>query len=234
MRLNFKRLGLLGAHAARALARSVQLTSARFDLMTVVLAQARCQCEIAAVLCVAESVVSRMVTALEEQGLVRRETPPNNRRVRMVSLTAEGRAKVSTYANDDESFLPIDGRESAQGWGELEWMVHWMPMLDLFGLDSLSILAYQLDFPHVPDPPFWAMQMHHRAGCMLSAPVRSGSEDVNAMDLAALTCRADHPHHVPRGRIPSWAPACAPRSMAEESGTYWDWSQATRLDPSAA
>ncbi len=52
MRLNFKRLGLLGAHLARTLTRLADLTPARVDVMTLLQEQARIQLEIAAILSV--------------------------------------------------------------------------------------------------------------------------------------------------------------------------------------
>ncbi len=201
MRLNFKRLGLLGAHPARALAREVDLTSARFDLMTLLLQHARIQREIAAILCVAESVVSRMVTALEEAGLVRRTTPERNRRVRYVSLTDTGRAKIELFANDEELLLPSDGRESMQCLGEVAWMAHWIQILERLGLDQLMpIICTQPDVPTPPppDPPFWAMQLHVRAGCYRT---ETWHYDLSADDPGALPCVARRASR----RAPSWA-----------------------------
>lgn len=205
MRLNFKRMGLLGAHAARALARTVQLTSARCDLMTVLLTRARRQREIAALLCVSEGVISRMVAALEQQGLVQRSTPTHDKRVRIVALTDAGRARLAPIANDEEDMLWSDGRESAQGWGELAWLVHWEDVLDQLGLGALLPLSCSQDTSvelRPPTPPFWAMQAHLRAGCLRGDS--KWCERVDVDDLSKLVCRATR-WGAPRARKPSWA-----------------------------
>ena len=81
MRLNFKRLALLGAHAARGVAKLARLTSARLDLLTLLVHEPLCQRDLAARLCVSEGVVSRLVAALMELGFVQRHIPAADKRV---------------------------------------------------------------------------------------------------------------------------------------------------------
>ena len=91
MRLNHKRLALLGAHVARGVARLVHLTPARLDFVALLVRGPLCQRALAAQLCVSESVISRMVRALMALGFVQRKIPVADKRFRVVSLTTFGR-----------------------------------------------------------------------------------------------------------------------------------------------
>ena len=89
--------GLKRAHhgalriARRALAQ-LGLTAARFDLLYAVLEREGLpQCELCQALGVSAPTVSRMVTSLEELGLVARQTTVADRRLRHVALTNAGR-----------------------------------------------------------------------------------------------------------------------------------------------
>lgn len=157
MHLNFKRLGLLGAHVARTLARVAALTPARADVLTLLREQPRIQREIAAILCVSEGVVSRLVTALEQAGLVQRTIPPRDRRMREVSLMDLGRERLAMMTNEYVGLDPL-GSESVQCSGELFWSVHWDLVLTSLGLDRLSVIRDS------PTPPYWHMQRVARQG----------------------------------------------------------------------
>jgi len=134
MRLNFKRLGLLCAKASRAFARAVDLTPARVDLMTVLFHGPRGQIETAAILCVSPPVVSRMVKALVELGLVVRCIPPWDRRRRMLALTDEGRARIEALF--DEACDEPETLMGMQTNGEAAWMRCWREPLAALNLDT--------------------------------------------------------------------------------------------------
>ena len=124
MRLNFKRMALLSGKAARALSGLVKLTPARIDLMVAVLHWERSQSELATVLCVHPSVVCRIVRALLHLGLVSRRIPPEDRRLRLVRLTAEGEARLAPCIGSSP-LLPADGSRNAQCAGEGAWLLDW-------------------------------------------------------------------------------------------------------------
>lgn len=157
MRLNFKRLGLLSGKAARACARVLGLTSARLDLLTILLAGERIQVQLAAVLCVAEPVVSRMVRELERLRWIERRVHPDDRRCKIVSLSAAGRERLAPYLDADYHRDP-SGQISAQCEGESVWTSDWQKP---FGRIGLSLDEYFL--PHAADPLFRAMQRWNKA-----------------------------------------------------------------------
>lgn len=152
MRFTFKRLGLLCGKAARACARVVGLTSARLDFLTILLDGERIQVKIAAVLCVAEPVVSRMVRELERLGWVVRRRDPDDRRCKIVSLSEEGRRRLEPYLDADYHLDP-SGQRSAQCDGESVWTGDWELPMKRVGL-SLD----QFFEPHSADSLFRAMQ----------------------------------------------------------------------------
>ena len=167
MRLNFKRLGLLGARAVRSVAKLVALTPARLDFVTVLMHGPLCQRDIAARLCVTEAVVSRMVRALMRLGLVQRVIPNADRRFRVVSLTAFGRYEY-TRLTDCEWHMDSDARYDAQTLGEAQWRCDWEATLDTLGLGFLGTL-FQYDYEGAwpIETPFGAIRRHtHRlSGC---------------------------------------------------------------------
>jgi len=141
MRLNLKRLGLLCGRAARASARLAQLTSARADLLISIVKGERIQAEIAAILCVTPPVVSRMLRALEDQGLVQRRRAPHDARCKLVSLTAEGERRLAqsiAHPMDPE----LDDAVSTQCDGETQWMRYWAPALEPLGVEVRSVLRH--------------------------------------------------------------------------------------------
>lgn len=148
MRLNFKRLGLLCAKASRAFARAVDLTPARVDLMAVLFDAPRGQIEIAAILCVSPPVVSRMLKALVELGLVVKRIPTWDRRRRFLSLTTAGRQRIEQLF--DEACATPETLAGIQADGEAIWMRCWREPLAALQLDT-SVF-------HDFEPPFRAMQ----------------------------------------------------------------------------
>ena len=83
----FKRLALLAGRGARAMASLVCLTPQRCDLLLRLYREPQIQRALAFELGVVRSVVSKMVTALEELGLVVRRGLEGDRRLRLVTLT---------------------------------------------------------------------------------------------------------------------------------------------------
>lgn len=164
MRLNFKRLALLGGHAARGVAKLVGLTPARLDFVTVLRNGPLCQRDIAARLCVSEAVVSRMVRALMQLGLVRRVIPTADRRFRVVSLTSFGR-----YQYDDltecEWLMHDEARFDSQSLGESRWHYDWKCPLRELGLAFLGgNFAHDEDGAWPRNTPWAAFRRHHRQG----------------------------------------------------------------------
>lgn len=156
MRFTFKRLGLLCGKAARACARVVGLTSARLDFLTILLAGERIQVQIAAILCVAEPVVSRMVRALERLGWVERRLDPRDRRCKIVSLSEAGRQRLAPHLDADYHLDP-SGQRSAQCDGEVTWIGDWERPMQRVGL-SLD----EFFLPHVADGLFREMQLWNK------------------------------------------------------------------------
>lgn len=152
MRLNFKKLGLLSGKAARECARLIGLTSARLDLMVLLWRYDRSQVELATILCVSPSVISRMVDALEDLGLAVRVTPDEDRRRRIVRPTAEGIRRLRAL---DVPGLHSAGIRGAQCIGERTWLRYWRPHLPRLGLRFGS--SFRL-----PPPPFLGLRLHNR------------------------------------------------------------------------
>ena len=152
MRLNFKRLYLLSAKASRTCAGLVELTPARLDLLTTVMRYERSQTRLAELLCVAHSVVSRMVRALEALGLVQRRIPEEDRRLRLVRLTPRGLRQIAPLL---DAPLPDDGSRGAQCSGEAAWLAYWKKPLARLGLAFDTLLASA-------EPPFWTLRAYNR------------------------------------------------------------------------
>lgn len=140
MRVNFKRLGLLSGRAARGCARRMGLTSARLDLLVILLRNELAQVDLAAILCVTEPVVSVMVKVLEEEGWVQRRHPPGDQRIKLCSLTPQGRIRLAPHLNDAPRGDP-NGNFSAQCTGETVWLRNdWKPELLAAGIDCEPLL----------------------------------------------------------------------------------------------
>ena len=142
MRLNLKRLALLCGKAARACARVVGLTPARVDLLAILLHGEYAQVDLATRLCVTEAVISRMVRPLVALGLIRRRVPPEDRRLRLVSLTASGRAALQVCL-DDHVTSRIDSTRGAQCLGEAQWLSDWRKPLARGGFQVDSVLELE-------------------------------------------------------------------------------------------
>jgi DNA-binding MarR family transcriptional regulator len=112
---SFKRLVLLAGHEARAFAALANLTPARGDLMMTMLCEELSQKALSLAVGVAECVISRMVRALEKLGLVARRTPPEDRRVRLVSLTETGRKTLDVFFH---GWMSDEGQDSIQASAE--------------------------------------------------------------------------------------------------------------------
>ena len=163
MRLNFKRLYLLSAKASRACAALAELTPARLDLMTTVLRHERSQTELAQILCVAHSVVSRIVRALVELGFVRQRIPEEDRRFRMISLTPRGHEQLESVL---DAPVPSHGQRGAQCMGEEAWLAYWRKPLARLGLDFAPLLAAETT-------AFWLLRTLNRASSYLPWLVES-------------------------------------------------------------
>jgi DNA-binding MarR family transcriptional regulator len=87
LRVTFKRLMLLAGKGARAMASLVWLTPQRCDLMFYLREKPMIQRDLAFEMGVVRSVVSKMVTALEQLGIVERRGVEGDRRLRLVTLT---------------------------------------------------------------------------------------------------------------------------------------------------
>ncbi len=133
MRLNLKRLALLAGTCARAVAARVQLTPQRVDLMLVVREGDQTQVQLAQRLCVTPPVVSRMLKALRELGLVDSVVDPCDSRRRIPRLTEAGLERLA------RSF-PKPTRRGAQTRGEAEWLRGWRAHLAKLGIRVDSIL----------------------------------------------------------------------------------------------
>lgn len=134
MRLNLKRLGLLSGRAARHFAKRAELTPQRIDLMLVLREHQLSQKVIAQRLCVHESVVSVMLSALVELGLVERIVPAYDRRRRIPQLTWRGQQRLALC-------FPETTAHGAQDVGEIIWLGCWGSYVAELGVHVDSILT---------------------------------------------------------------------------------------------
>ena len=91
------------------------------------------QKELAWRLCVSPPVVSRMLSALAELGLVQRDVDPQDRRRRVPRLTEAGYARLALC-------FPEPTTRGAQATGEATWLATWRPWLAQLGLRVDTIL----------------------------------------------------------------------------------------------
>lgn len=133
MRLNLKRLGLLAGKAARVFAAQADLTPQRIDLMLQLRGWYLRQADLADRLCVTRSVVSRMVDALVEMGLVVRIVG-DDRRERYPRLTEAGHARLARC-------FPEPTWDGAQDKGEIRWLHRWRDAIAELGIVVDSILT---------------------------------------------------------------------------------------------
>ncbi len=85
-----------------------------------------------------------------------RTVPLRDRRVRLVSLTEEGRARLALMMDEYTGLEP--GGESAQCTGERFWAVHWESVVYALRLDPAFAIYDSLT------PPYRAMQRRARLG----------------------------------------------------------------------
>jgi len=109
--VTFKKLVLMAGYAARAFAKRFGLTPARIDLMLALQFGSVLQRDLALDLAVTPPVVSRMLDALEELGLVFRRELAEDRRQRVVELTDWGKSRLETLF---DGFMSDDGSMTVQ------------------------------------------------------------------------------------------------------------------------
>ncbi len=133
MRLNLRRLGLLAGKAARMFAARASLTPQRVDLLLLLRRETLKQSHLANYLCVTRSVVSRMVAALEEIGLVVRAKGLRDRRERYASITEAGRKRLALC-------FPKPTCHGAQDEGEIKWLRWWRESMASLGIRVDNVL----------------------------------------------------------------------------------------------
>lgn len=137
MRLNLKRLGLLAGKAARMFAARAQLTPQRVDLLLQLRGWQHCQADLADRLCVTRPVVSRMLDALVDLGLVVRTTHEIDKRKRVPRLTEAGRRRLAMC-------FPEPTWHGAQDHGEIRWLHRWREAIADLGICVDSILESRI------------------------------------------------------------------------------------------
>ncbi|GAB4098793.1 MarR family transcriptional regulator [Sinomonas halotolerans] len=117
-----QQLGLLwrrGRAASQAMARALhpELDPAGYGLLAILHREGPMRVtDLAAAVGVGKPTVSRQVTLLEELGLVRKESDPEDRRAALVLLSEEGRAHVDDVLDRRRGFF----REALGAWDESE------------------------------------------------------------------------------------------------------------------
>lgn len=196
MRLNFKRLGLVGSRFARAMARLAGLTPARLDMLTLLMKGELCQRDLAAALCVTEPVISKMVRGMMKHGLVRREIPTADRRFRVVSVTTRGRETYASLTHRDW-FMGTECRYDAQTLGECMWMATWeVSLRETRQDDLLRVFRFDFEGEQPPEPPYAAIRRHQLQGAF--ADPERGLED---FDMDWPRSVRERPPPVAHGRI---------------------------------
>lgn len=127
MHLNLKRLGLLSGKAARMFAERADLTPQRIDLMLLIRSSRLTQTQLANRLCVIPCVVSRMLDALVDRGLVTREICEYDARARIAHLTPAGHQRLAIC-------FPTATCHGAQDHGEITWLRWWRGPMARLGI----------------------------------------------------------------------------------------------------
>ena len=109
--VTFKKLVLMAGYAARTFARQFRLTPARMDLLLALQFGPVLQRDLGRDMAVTPPVVSRMLGALEELGLVSRRELDTDRRQREVTLTSAGKWQLETLF---DGFFVDDGTMTLQ------------------------------------------------------------------------------------------------------------------------
>jgi DNA-binding MarR family transcriptional regulator len=122
VRFTFKRFVLLAGKNGRAFSKLNGSTPQRNDLLMLIRHGELAQKQIALALGVTRPVVSRMIDALEERGLVKRTIPPEDRRYRIISLTPKGEKSLMVLF---DNYACEDGIRSLQSDMEGSLMYEW-------------------------------------------------------------------------------------------------------------
>lgn len=131
--MTHKKMGLLAARGARQLGRLFEMTPVRLDVMLrLELGPAR-QHDLGMEMGVIHSVISRLVKALLDRGLVTREVWEHDHRHRLITLTDAGRKLIRGLY---DGFLADDGTASIQATCELELNDEYAALLEKEGLRS--------------------------------------------------------------------------------------------------
>lgn len=149
-----KRMFLMAGTCARRCASVGNLTPARADLLAVVYSRSVRQRVLKTELGVCASVVSRMLDALEELGLVVREVDPTDRRNKLVRITDRGRNALSIarasldgamrkHLGKSHPWRKLPGNESMQFGAELVVMHDWRDDFPIHGarVEPLSLIG---------------------------------------------------------------------------------------------
>lgn len=108
-------------------AERAHLTPQRIDLMLLMRGWRLTQTQLANRLCVIPCVVSRMLKALVELGLVTKEVCEHDGRARIPRLTAEGQQRLALC-------FPGPTRHGAQDHGECVWLRWWRAPMARLGI----------------------------------------------------------------------------------------------------
>ena len=113
-------------------AERAELTPQRIDLMLLIRGWRLTQTQLANRLCVIPCVVSRMLTALVDLGLVTKEVCEHDRRARIPRLTAEGARRLALC-------FPDATCHGAQDHGERAWLRWWRAAMARLGIRVDSV-----------------------------------------------------------------------------------------------
>ncbi len=131
VKFTHKRFVLLAGKGGRALAAIVELTPARVDLLLRLVEGPILQRELCIEMGVVPAVVSRMLSALERLGLVKRSVAPHDRRFRIITLLDPGRKRLHTLY---DGFIPTHGLATVQSSAEDMLHYDWQDELHAAGV----------------------------------------------------------------------------------------------------
>lgn len=95
--------------------------------------------QVAAEACLLLSSLTRMVRPMEEEGLIRRETPPEDRRKTVISITPQGEALVRAHSSESaQIFARIEREIGTEKLERLLDLLEELQALDLRGQDNKS------------------------------------------------------------------------------------------------
>lgn len=95
--------------------------------------------QVSAEACLLLSSLTRMVRPMEEEGLIRRETPPEDRRKTIISITDQGEALVRAHSSESAQFFArIEQQIGSEKLERLLDLLEELQSLDLRGGESKS------------------------------------------------------------------------------------------------